>query len=355
MQTTNSLATSAAPAQRPLSVYGRGNKLLGSYNVASDAPVYDYTVPGHGMKTYGMKDTAGQEYYLTDGGNWRNVATKQLQKSMPSWAPAAPATPAPAEAAPAAPAPVVQPTSPTPATWRSVRDFQPKANNLPMPTAPAAKRIADFYPQAEGQSAAYRQEVKTGNQELDRMLAKMGLSGSGTEIERRQAMVDEALARETGRYDDQAKSDLNAYTQSAEQEANRANQRWLSEYDANNAFSIADFNAYQQATQGDMDRELTKDGQQLGAMDTVLNFLATLNPMQYAYPATTMSADNAIELGKTFSSLAMAGGGGGGGGGGGRSSTPAPTAPPPQGFNSTNFFLNTAAQILPSLISAFNK
>lgn len=166
-------------------------------------------------------------------------------------------------------------------------------------------------------------------------------------------MIDTARARETGRLDDQAKTDYSAYAAGREQDANRDAQTWLSQFDNQNALALADFQGYQTAEQNDRQREITKDGQQLDSIRMVLDFLATLNPMQYGFPATNSLSGNQIDLGKALSSMAMSGGGGGGGGGGGSRSAPV-TTPPPQGFNGTSFWSNTVANVLPSILNAFS-
>jgi hypothetical protein len=115
----------------------------------------------------------------------------------------------------------------------------------------------------------------------------------------------------------------------------------------------SDFNAYTNAAEGDKDRELTKDSQRLNAIGMALDFLGTLNPMQYAFPATNTTAENEIALSKIMGQLAGAGGGGGGGGG---SRQPAASNLPEKagGFDSTGYWLDTAAKLLPTLFTAFS-
>lgn len=85
------------PNQKNIFASSKGKNFT-SVGIDNSAPVYSYKPKNSALQTWALKDSAGQEHYLTDQGNWRNTSTMALSKTMPTWA-AAPAT-----AAPAAPA-----------------------------------------------------------------------------------------------------------------------------------------------------------------------------------------------------------------------------------------------------------
>jgi hypothetical protein len=115
-----------------------------------------------------------------------------------------------------------------------------------------------------------------------------------------------------------------------------------------------DFQAYQANQQNAADREVTKDGQSLGAIQTALDYIKSLNPMQYGFQATNTVGQNNLDLAKQLAALQGGGGGGGGGGGSSRpAAVPNPTAPGPGGFDSTNYWLNAGAKLVPQLLNSF--
>jgi hypothetical protein len=193
MQTVNSTGTT-----KNIFATGAGGKPYKSFSIANDAPIYNYKVQGHNLNTWGLKDQGGQEWYLTDGGQWRNVATKALSATAPTWTPAAPA-------APAAPPPSTAPTpEAAPPTWRSVQDFVPKSsvdlfNAGPAPTMAPAKSYWDYFPKDPTSTASYQYNLKKKNEELTRNLSRMGLLGSGVELEKRADAQDQVAAAETDR------------------------------------------------------------------------------------------------------------------------------------------------------------
>jgi hypothetical protein len=416
----------------------KGSTQYKPYSVASDAPLTAYNVPGHNLNTWSMNDTGGQQWYLTDGGNWRNTKTKALQSTMPTYA--AP-TPAPVAAAPApapvAPAPAVP--APAPQTWKSINDFMPTANqdlfkpqaqpelgnytmaaptaqpvvqgqvaNLNIPNAPQMKSYMDFLPQNWQNSAAYDYQMKMGNQELDRRLSAMGLSGSGADLESRTNLAGKASADEVARLMQAATESYNLYGQSALSNQNAMQDGAMRTFDASNAsnqnyanaqnqmsqllfgaqndankanfdaniskdnlkYSTAnnnnqnlmqtisqlmgtDFQAYQANQQNAADREVTKDGQSLGAIQTALDYIKSLNPMQYGFQATNTVGQNQLDLASKIAALQGGGGGGGGGGGSRPPAVPAPTSPGPGGFDSTNYWLQAGSKLVPALLNGF--
>lgn len=413
----------------------RGSTQYKPYSVASDAPLTAYNIPGHNINTWAMNDTGGQQWYLTDGGNWRNSQTKALQSTMPTYQAATPPAPAPA-----APAPVAPAVTPPPAqTWKSINDFTPTANQdlfkpqampemgnytmsaptaqtavqgqvgtLNMPNAPQMKNYMDFLPQNWQTSPAFDYQMKMGNQELDRRLSAMGLSGSGADLESRTNLAGKASADEVARLMEAAQQSYNLYGQSALSNQNAMQDAAGRQFDAQNASNQnfansqnqmnqllfgaqndankanfdagvnrdslkystvnsnnqnlqqtisqlmgTDFQAYQAAQQNAADREVTKDGQQLGAIQTALDYIKSLNPMQYGFQALNTMGGNNIDLAKQLAALQGGGGGGGGGGGSRPGAVPTPTAPGPGGFDSTNYWLNAGAKLVPSLLSSF--
>lgn len=52
---------------------------------STGAPLYDYVVPGTGIKTQAIKDVNGVVHYKTQGGNWRNTQTNAVSPTMPQW------------------------------------------------------------------------------------------------------------------------------------------------------------------------------------------------------------------------------------------------------------------------------
>jgi hypothetical protein len=322
----------------------RGTQQFKPYNAPDDAPVYDYKLAGHNINTKAIKDTGGQEWYLTDGGQWRNTATKQAQAAMPNYGPQTVTTmgaPTPA-AAPAAPAP--GPTNNTnPQTmFKSIYEFLPKANENLFSPVPQ-KSLMEYLPKNWEGSPAYTQALNRGNQNLEKQLNARGLLGSGAEIEAKNDLSAQLLAQDTDRMMQVAQVD----SQNQVNETNNV-RNLLSELLGN------DFNAYNNQMADASQREMTRDSQGINVMSLILDYLKSQNPMQYGFPATNTIADNNLKLGSQLASLA--GSSGGGGGGGGSRPAVAPTyAPPPQFQSSTNDLMSIGASILPSLISAFNK
>lgn len=319
----------------------RGSTNYKPFNAPDDAPLYDYSIAGHNINTKAVKDTTGQEWYLTDGGQWRNAATKQAQAMMPTYAAPAPvAAPAPAPA-PAVPGPVnnVNPTD----TFKGIQDFLPTAQQNLFQQTPM-KSVMDYLPKDWAPSQAYNQAMTQGNQTLDRQLAARGLIGSGAELEARNNLSGQLLGQETDRQ---------------MSVANQDSQNTLSE--TNNLRNLisnmasADYGAYNTQQQNAGDRELARDAQSANVLSIVMDYLKSMNPMQYGFPATNTVAGNQIDLGKALASLA---GGSGGGGGGGGSSAPgiAPTySPAPSSGSGTRDLIGIGTSILPSLIAALNK
>jgi hypothetical protein len=344
----------------------KGSKQYKPFQAPEGAPLYNYTVPGHGLNTWAMKDTGGAEWYLTDGGNWRNSATKVLQSQMPSYAQPTPAAP-PAAAPPAnPPAPPPQPEQ-----WKSIWEFMPKdfaGQMKPQPvTAPQPSQVKapsywDSFPKNWTDSPAYKFELDRGNQALDRQLSSMGLLGSGADLEKRQLLIGETGARETARAMQGADQNFGAAQNMAarqfDADTNREMQRYNNEFGSNEALrgQIAnlmgqDFSTYIGSQEAGKNRELEKDAQNLGATGMVLDFLKTLNPMQYGFPATNTISENTLGLGKALASLVGSGGGGGGG------SAQTPGLPPSAGsnFNSGGYWAGAAGNILGALLPAINK
>ena len=130
----------------------RGGKNFTGYQAPSDAPIYNYTIKPNNISTYAMKDTGGQEWYLTDGGQWRNAATKSLSKTMPTYAAAVNTNPT----VMGSPDPIqpVQNNANPEQTFKSVYEFIPKANEAlfsPMPQ----RSLMDFVPKDWSGSPAY--------------------------------------------------------------------------------------------------------------------------------------------------------------------------------------------------------
>jgi len=367
----------------------RGNQTFKPYNAPDGAPIYKYNIPGHNINTYGMKDSSGQEHYLTDGGQWRNVATKQTQANMPSYAAADPIVNTMGAPAPAAPV-QTQPTPPP--VWKSVQDFLPASQkdsfNVPnQPTfgtapkmqgvqAPTAARTMDFIPQNFQETPTYKYALDMANRDSDRRLSSMGLVGSGAELEQRSANQARVGADEMQRLLQIANTDANnqnqmnqmgyqyandANKQNFETEVNRQNLQYNSQAQERQALqqllgqlSSTDFTAYQNNYNQEANREIDKDNQRLVGTQTALDFIKSLNPMQYGYQALGSSADLDKQLGQVLSAAT----GGGGGGGGRRPAAPitSPNANLPTSvntFNPTNYWLGAANSILPNLIGAF--
>ena len=321
---------------------GAGGKQYKPYSVANDAPLTQYSVPGHNLNTWSIKDTGGQSWYLTDGGNWRNATTKALQTAMPSYAPPTP-TPTPA------PAPVN--TAPTPATpestYKSIWDFQRNDAPLYQGTNPIQpmKSFQEYLPQNYEASPTFKWAMQQSDDAVTKSLAAKGLLGSGAEDVARNDARMKVLTPEVDKQYDAASQSFNAANNE------RTNMRNLLA-----GIYQGDFSQYWQNVNNERDRELTKDSQNLGATATALDFLKSLNLMQYAASATNSAADNEIALGKLLAQLAGSGGGGGGGSsGGGQSAVSNLPASAGSTFNPTNYFVSAAANILPGLINAFTR
>jgi chemotaxis protein histidine kinase CheA len=374
----------------------RGTQQFKPYSAPADAPVYDYKLAGHNINTKAMKDTAGQEWYLTDGGQWRNTTTKQAQANMPSYGPQTVNTmaqPAPA-AAPAPAAPVATQPTPPP-VWKSVQDFLPTAQkdalNIPgQPTfgtaptmqaaaAPQAARTMDFVPKNWQETPTYKYALDMANRDNDRRLSSMGLLGSGAELEQRAQSQARVEADEMQRLLQIANTDANnqnqmnqmgyqyandANRQNYETEVNRQNLQYNNQAQERQALqqllgqlSSTDFQTYHSNLNQEANREIDKDNQRLVGTQTALDFIKSLNPMQYGYQALGSTADLDKQLGQV---LSAATGGGGGGGGGRAPAAPivSPNASLPTSvntFNPTNYWLGAANSIIPNLIGAFNK
>lgn len=305
----------------------------------AEPPYFNYVVPGHGNTTQGLKDTAGDTWYKTQGGQWRNEKTQKVQSGLPSWqaaaaAPAAPTTPA---AAPAA-TPEANPQ------WKSLWDFtRTQDQSLFNPqAAPESKSMWDFYKQ-QGTSPAYTFALDEGNKSLEKRLSAMGLTGSGADIEGHNAVTRSSLADEVGRLMQGAAADSNTYnTNQALGFQDRASTR-----DLLGSLATADFQKYTEGQQMDADREVSRDSQGITTIGMALDFLKSLNPMQYAFPATNTVSQNYLDLGKQLAGYAAApsGGGGGGSSGGGSSASLLPESP--GGFSGTSYFLDTVKSFAP--------
>lgn len=323
----------------------RGSTTFKPYNAPDDAPVYSYNLKANNINTYGIKDTGGQEWYLTDGGQWRNTATKQAQANMPTYA-ANPTVntmgaPAPAAPAPAAPGPTNNTNPQT--MFKSIYEFLPKANeNLFSPVA--QKPLMDYLPKNWEGSPAYTQALNQGNQNLEKQFAARGLLGSGAEMQAKNDLSSQLLAQDTDRMMQVAQAD-------SQNQINETN-------NVRNLVSSLlgdDFNAYNTQMADASQREMARDTQGVNIMSLILDYLKSQNPMQYGFPATNTISDNNLKLGAQLAQLAGSSGGGGGGGGG-RAPAQMPTyAPPPRFQSGTNDLIGIGASILPSLISAWNK
>lgn len=348
MQTVNSAGTPAAGTKN-IYASNSGGKQYKPFSIAEDAPVYNYKVPGHDLNTWALKDQGGQEWYLTDGGNWRNVQSRALSPTAPTYAPAAPApTTPPANTAPT-------PETPPP-TWKSIWDFMPKQtqdafNVGPEPTLAPTKSYWDYFPKDPTTSPTYQYNLDKANTELTRNLSKMGLLGSGAELEKRESAQAKVASDETDRLMKGAEVDAQNDKDRALAEYTAANTRRNSLMSAIASLIGSDFNAYTNAAEGDKDREISKDGQKLNAIGMALDFLSGINPMNYAFQATNTTAENQIALSKLMAQLAGSGGGGGGSSGGGSSAADLP--PSAGGFDSTGYWMDTVSKLLPTLITAF--
>lgn len=348
MQTVNSTG-----ATKNIYASNSGGKQFKPFSIANDAPVYNYKVQGHDLNTWAMKDQGGQEWYLTDGGNWRNVQSKALSPTAPTWTPAA--APAPA-APPANTAPT--PEAPPP-THKSVWEFMPKtAQDFFTPGAnpvlAPSKSYWDYMPTDPKTSATYQYNLKKGNTELDRNLSRLGLLGSGAELEKRDDLVARVAAEDTDRLMAGAKIDADTANTRALAEYNAATQKQSTLMNAITSLMGSDFNAYTNAAEGDKDREISKDGQKLNAIGMALDFLSSINPMQYGFQAANTQAENEIALAKLMAQMAGTGGGGGGGSSGGGGSNAGSNLPASAGgFDSSGYWLDTVSKLLPSLITAF--
>jgi hypothetical protein len=324
----------------------KGNKQFKPYSIAADAPIYSYQPKGTGLNTWGLKDTTGQEYYLTDGGNWRNAVTKKLSSTMPTYAAPTPA-PAPVAPAPATPGPVNNPQ--TASTFKSIYDFTPVGQESlfkPMPQ----KSLMDYLPTNWTPSKAYDAQMTMGNQSLDRTLASRGLLGSGADVESRVGLVNQASQAETDRQMQVASTDM---TNNISETNNLRNL-------ISNMMGT-DFAGYNSQMSDASANEITRDSQGINVLQTVMDYMKSLNPMQYGFPATNTIAGNNINLGQALSSLAGSGGGGGGsGGGGGGGGARPPAAPPyyapaPSSGSGIKDAISIGSSIIPAIISAFGK
>lgn len=311
----------------------RGGKNFTGYNVASDAPIYNYTVKPNNINTWAMKDTGGQEWYLTDGGNWRNTATKSLSKTMPTWA----ATTNTDPTVMGTPDPVQNNANPE-TMFKSVHEFIPTANERlfnPM----QQKSVMNYLPQNWQGSPAYENARRVGNKNLEATLAARGLLGSGAELQAKSDFDANLLAQDTDRMMQVAQAD-------SQNDINETN-------NARNLLSSmlsADFSAYNNQMQDARDREMQRDAQGVNVMSMILDYITKNNPMQYGFPAVNSMSDNQAKLGAALSSLAGSGGGGRSGG-----VAPMPTyAPAPRFQSSTNDLFSIGTQVLPSLIQAYN-
>lgn len=336
MGTTTGGTTAAAPQMKSIYSTGQNGKTYSPYSIAADAPLYSYTVPKHNFKTWGLKDTAGDEWYLTTGGQWRNVKSNVLSKTHPGYAAAAaPTTETPPDTAP--------PPVAGPPTWKSVWDFQPNQYKDIFNTTPVAEKSFWDYYKTPGTSAAFQFAQSEGNKELDRKLASMGMLGSGLDVERREQMTRANMADEVGRLMESAATDYGGYLSRMQQDA--SNQQSAQKLIA--SLMGSDFGAYQDAVRQDKDIEVTKDGQQLDAVGMALDFIKSLNPMQYAFPAAQGSSELSTQLGKALAAASsMGGGGGGGSSGGGASELPES----PGKFDKTGYWLGTASNILSTML-----
>jgi hypothetical protein len=318
----------------------RGSTKYKPYTVADDAPTYKYNIPGHNISTYGIKDTSGQEWYLTDGGQWRNTATKKAQAAMPTYAATTNTNPT----VMGAPTPTPGPTNNTnPQTmFKSIYEFLPKANESLFSPVPQ-KSLMEYLPKNWEGSPAYTQALNKGNQNLEKQINARGLLGSGTEIEAKSDLSSQLLAQDTDRMMQVAQAD----SQNQVNETNNV-RNLVSSLLGN------DFNAYNTQMADKSQIEMTRDSQGINVMSLILDYLKSMNPSASGFAATNTIADNNLKLGSQIASIA--GSGGGGGGGGGRAPAQMPTyAQGPQFSSSTNDMISIGASILPTLIGAFNK
>lgn len=332
----------------------RGGTTFKPYTAPDDAPVYNYNLKANGINTYGIKDTGGQEWYLTDGGQWRNTTTKQAQANMPTYAAANPTVNT--MGAPAAPTPVapVQTQPSAPAPFKSTFDFMRTQDQgiFGAPTSQPITKVNDMMMPNWQDSQAYKYAMDRGNKELDKNLAARGLLGSNVEFEQRNDLVQKVGADETQRQ-----------IQMATQDASASNDRYAQEVQTRQQlqqllgqFAQNDSSTYYGNYNQDANRELDKDNQRLVAVQSALDFIKSMNPSNNGYQAIGELAGLDKTIGSTLASAT--GGGGGGGGGGGRAPTSSAIATMPtnpSSFNGTNYWLNAGASILPGLLSAWNK
>lgn len=318
------------------------------FQAPADAPVYSYNVKPNNINTYGIKDTAGQEWYLTDQANWRNVGTGALSKTMPTYQAATPAQ-APVTSVQGAPDPVqTQPASPQ--TFRSAWDFtrnQDQGMFNPMPSQPITK-VNDMMPTNWQDTQAYKFAMDRGNKELDKSLAARGLLGSNVELEQRNDLIQRVGADETQRQIQMAQQDAGASNErfSQEMQARQQLQQLLAQLAQSDAATF--YGNYNQ----DANREIDKDNQRLVAMQSALDYIKSLNPMQYGFQAIDSLANLDKGLGSAWAS-AVGSGGGSRGGAAPTSSAIATMPTNPSAFNPTNYWLQAGSSILPQLLNAF--
>jgi hypothetical protein len=176
--------------------------------------------------------------------------------------------------------------------------------------------VQDYIPENWQGSPLMQYQIDTGNKELAKQLSSKGLIGSGVEDELRTEITSRAAADETNRLMQMAQDSYAANNQSKlEMFRNDVNETNSLRNLITNMMGT-DYGMYNNIAEGDKDRLLEKDRQNLNLFQTVLGFMETLNPMQYGFPATTEGAKMQTDLGKSLSSMYMTPSGGGGGGGG---------------------------------------
>lgn len=278
-------------------------------------PYFNYTVPGHGNTTQALTDTAGDTWYKTQGGKWRNVRTQMVQQNLPAWqAPAPPPPTPPATPAPVAPAPAPAPVEPI--NFRSTRDFFGVGESPLQATAVAN----DGYDQS-----LFDWRKAESDKALAAWLSANGLTGSGAAGQFNIDATNQLTAEEAARRQEMTESRRNReFTAS---ESAKARQSDIANIDADRSWN---------QQQLEQERRYRSGTTQWGRIMDVLDRILSLNPMNYAYNATNTSADTIRGLGDALANLEIARGGGGGGGGVGARG-PAPTLPPQYGSSQTDF------------------
>lgn len=274
-----------------------------------------------------------------------------VARPNPTPAQAAPVT-APLAANPAQPAPV-SPAQPAQEAqpYRSLWDFAPAGTESLFGPRDYGSlnfgNVQDYIPQNWSPSPLHDFQVQQGNKSLSKQLSAKGLIGSGVEDELRNDIAMRAAAEESQRLMDMARDSYAANNQSKLEEYRTGVNETNNLRNLISNMMSTDFGTYKAITEGDKDRQMEKDRQNLDLFSRVLGFMETLNPMQYGFPATTEAAKMQANLGNQLSSIFMTPSGGGGGGG--VPPLPPYQAPAASGGSAIRDGIGLAGSILPMI------